>query len=576
MISIWKRWTGRVSSTFTRTPSKAKAVRRRAHLRPVALVGVVVMALAACSGGGGADAENSAQTKDTLRIALSSFGNEQLDIVEEAGQVASNILLPMYDSLLEIGKDSSIQPGLAESWNTSEDGLTWTFKIRDGVQFHGGYGELTARDVVFSIKRWMDPASQSTEGPTLREKIKSLDAPDDRTVVIKTNGVQVDLAYYFAPQQANSGTVMSEKYLTEGGTSGFAAQNAKMNEKPIGTGPFQFVSRQRGQKVVFEAVSNHWRAKPAMKRLEFLLVPEPATQVAMLQSGQADIIEATSENVESIESSGNEVRSIKDAMGIALLFTGTYRPPAQKKATSDANVRHALSMAIDRKTILKQVLGGHGTMPDTPFDTVASSSAIDPDHYKKIAAEWQRYDPEAAKKMLADAGYANGFDGVKMITFTRPGAAFLPQLGEIIASQWAEVGVKTPIVAIDYGNFRPHFVQTKDSDTFNAGDVSPYNQATRFEAVDLLRTYYQDDEGFIRAVRNPDLDALIRKAAAEQDEEARTELVSQAFDIVHAEWTIVPLFRVDALYGVNSETVGAWHTFPGWGFLGRMIETIEP
>jgi peptide/nickel transport system substrate-binding protein len=542
---------------------------RRKPLRPLALVVAGVMAFAAC--GGDNSKENVSQaagpTKDTVRIALSSFGNEQLDPLASGGQNFANVLLPMYDSVLELGEDGTRKAGLAEKWETSEDGLTWTFHLRKGVQFHDGWGEATARDVVFSIKRWMDPAGQAADGVTLAQKIESIEASDDYTVVVHTKGVQVDLAYYFGPHQVTTGIVFSEKYLTEKGGPDFASQNKLMNERPIGSGPFRFVSQTKGQKIVFQRVENHWRAKPAMKTIEFLLVPEPTTQVAMLKSGEADIIELGADNAKEIENAGYEVRSVKDAFAIGVAFPGTRRPPAANKPTTKVEVREALSYAIDRKTILETVFAGRGTLSDTPYDTVASTKNIDENHYKDIAQKWNTYDPTKAKQILAAAGYPNGFDGIKMFTFTLPGLGFLPQLGEIIASQWKEIGVTTAIVATDYGNYRPHWVQPKPNDPYNAGDVNPIGQIMRFETVDLLRTYYWS-KGVIPLVDDQRLDALLDQASAERDDAKREVLVSQAFDIAHANWTMLPLFRLDALYGVNSKEVGQWT-------MGRLLETIR-
>src|SRR5690606_27129834 len=110
-----------------------------------------------------------------------------------------NLLLPMYDTLLEIAPDGSLAPGLVAEWSVDDDGVTWTFKLRKGVQFHDGWGELTAADVLYSLERWTHPKSTVTESEALRQKIRDIVVVDDYTFQIITNGPQVDILYLLSP-----------------------------------------------------------------------------------------------------------------------------------------------------------------------------------------------------------------------------------------------------------------------------------------------------------------------------------------------------------------------------------------
>jgi peptide/nickel transport system substrate-binding protein len=544
--------------------------------RNVARLGaaLLLLATASCS----SSEQNNAGDQggaENITIALGSFGNEQLDPTMEVGASAANVLLPLYDSLLEIGTDGSLQPGLAEKWSVAPDGITWTFNVRKGVQFHEGWGEVTADDVKFSIERWQSEQAVAADSPNLRAKVDHVNVVDPYTVQVVTKGVQVDLPYMFAPQQNSSGMVFSKKYLTEKAGNDFAAQTKLLNEKPIGSGPFEFVSHKRGASVTYKAVDKHWRATPHVKQVTFVLVPEDTTRVAMLKNGEADIIEASGDDVADLKASGLEVRTVPDSQDISVTFTGTYRTPALNKPTAKPLVRQALSLAIDRETILKTIMNDQGGLPETPFDTIATTHDIDAAHYASWAEENNKYDPEQAKKLLADAGYPDGFGGIKMYSYTRPGAPFLPKIAEVVVSEWKQIGVQAEIVATDYASYREHKDRAKLDDPVLAGDVSVYNIQTRFEPIGVLDTYFNYTGGNVQFLMDPSLDQQINQIAGTADDAARQALVQQVFDRIDDTWVVLPLFHADALYGVNPKSVGKWQTFQGWPFFGRMLETIS-
>ncbi|MQA80509.1 MAG: hypothetical protein GEV10_18855 [Streptosporangiales bacterium] len=540
---------------------------------------VLCASLAACGGEGDGD---TGQGDSSITIALSTFGNEQLDPAMESRSQVLQLLLPMFDTILEIGTDGAVEPGLAESWKASEDGLSWTFKLRKGVQFHGGYGELTAEDVKFSLERWANPNGGNSESGTVAGAIDRVEVVDDYTFVIRTKGVRTDLPYLLAPHQSAVGIVFSKKYLTEAAGDDFEAQAKAMNEKPIGSGPFQFVSHTRGSSVTMKAVTKHWRRTPKVRQVEFLLVPEVSTQVSMLKSGDADIIEVSGDQADEVEAAGGglEVRSIPDALGVGFHVPGIYRPGAKDRKTQDVRVRQAMSLAIDRKAILQTLLGGRGDLPTTPWNTTEATADIDVEHFKSKYAETMAYDPGEAKRLLAEAGYPDGVDGITLDAFNRPGAANLPQLAEIIAAQWAKVGIDAKIRTQDYGNYRAHWspggpVSDLLDDDYNAGWPVVYSSTPRFEAYGAAITYLNYEEGPIGLLRDAELDEKISTINATTDEEKRRALATEIFDTADDAWVMVPLFNADFTYGVDTETVGEWTTYPGWAFFGRILETVE-
>jgi peptide/nickel transport system substrate-binding protein len=533
--------------------------------------------VAACSGNDTSTGPNtsSGKTASTLRIALSTFGNEQLDPGLQGRSDALSILLPMYDTILGIAPDGSVAPGLAEKWELAPDNVTWTLNLRQGAQFHDGWGPLTADDVKFSLERWASEEGNSTGSEELRQKIARIDVPNPSTVQIVTNGLQIDLPYYLAPHENSSGIVFSKKYLTEKAGPSFAAQSDLLNAHPIGSGPYRFVSHQRGANLIFEAIDNHWSVHPAARRLEYLLVPEASTRLAMLKNHEADIADVTNDQVADLESSGLQVRSVPDAQNVGLLFVGTFRPVAKDKPTADPRVRQALAMAVDRDTILKTVLDGRGSVATTPWNTLDSSLDINVPHFAPWADQNKTYDIDGAKRLLAEAGYPDGFSGLKMHAFTRPGAAFLPQLAQIVVSEWDKIGVKAEIVPTDYGSYREHWHLAKIDDTYNAADATIYATAPRFDALGALNTYFRYDHGSVQLLKDTAVDESLDEVAATSDGTKRTDEVSTTFDHVDDQWVASPMFNVDGLYGVNPATVGEWQTYPGWPVIGGMVKTLK-
>ena len=538
--------------------------------RLLAAAAIVALVATACSGPGN---EPEQQGSDTVRIATASFANDTLDPAIESRGIVLNNLLPMWDTLLEMGEDGSIVPGVATSWEANEDATTWTFELRDDVEFHNG-DMLTAADVKFSIERFIAPEAASTGSGPLRAVIESVEVVDDYTVVMHLSRPSVSLPYLLSPHENETGIIFPSKYMLEEGGPDFASQSALLEEAPIGSGPFRFVSRQRGDNIVYEAVEHHWRNTPTFTTLEYLLVPEAATQLAMLASGEADVVELAGDQIGEVEGQGFEVRRAPGSLGVSLQFTGTYRPAAADKPTADPRVREAISLAINRAEILETLLAGEGELPTTPWVTGTFSSDINPADWADWADDANAYDLDRARELLDEAGYPDGFSGINLFLYTRPGAPWAPAVGEIIAAQVAEIGVNLTIVPTDYGTYRDHYTNASDDDPYNAGDLTVFATSLRFAAGGALATYWLGDGGVVQLMKNADMDADIQQIDSIVDEADRIDLVRDVFETANESWLAPRLFDVNALWGVNAENVAPWTSFPGSPALGRVVETI--
>ena len=549
------------------------ARRRGASFAVASLVAFVLVAAGCTSAGPGAQGQLGGDD-GILTFAVADFENDSLDPTMETTTAIRSTKYLMWDALLEIGPNGEIAPGIAESWEMSDDGLSWTFKIRDGVTFHNGE-PLTADDVKFSLDRNRNDTAVGGSASLANEQIDSVEVIDDYTVEVHTKGPQPSLPYVLSPHESVAGIIEPKDYLLNEGGESFEEQRQLLERAPIGSGPFRFVERTPGDSMVFERVDNHWRQTPSVERVEVLRVTEEATQISMLQAGEVDVISISPDQAEPLEAAGLELRTVPQSNEIGLIFPAIWRDAAQGKPTANAKVRQALSLAIDRQAIVDSVLAGKASVKTTPFNTLPATSDIDEAAFTQWAAENNAYDPERARALLAEAGYPKGFDGIQFFTFPRPGTPALPQIAEIVAAQWAEVGVNVQLVPTDYSSYRPHFVNVDPQDTYNAGDANLWGTAPRFGVFGAFTSYVQYENGSAQPVRDPELDAMIARASSTMDDNERMSLVTQAYKRFLDQWVVIPIAVADTIYGVNPDTVGAWKTTAGYPFLNRTWETIQ-
>jgi len=510
----------------------------------------------------------------TVTFAVADFENDSLDPAMETTTAIRATKYLMWDALLEIGPNGEIAPGIAESWEMSADGLSWTFRIRDGVTFHNGE-PLTADDVKFSLDRNRNEAAAGGSSALANEQIDRVDVIDDYTVVVHTKGPQPSLPYVLSPHESVAGIIEPKDYLLNEGGESFEEQRQLLERAPVGSGPFRLAERTPGDSMVFERVDNHWRQTPSVERVEVLRVTEEATQISMLQAGEVDVISISPDQAEPLEAAGLELRTVPQSNEIGLIFPAIWRDAARGKPTANAKVRQALSLAINRQEIIDSVLAGKATLKTTPYNTLPATSDIDEAAFGEWATENNAYDPERARALLAEAGYPNGFDGIQFFTFPRPGTPALPQIAEIVAAQWAEVGVNVQLVPTDYSSYRPHFVNVDPQDAYNAGDANLWGTAPRFGVFGAFTSYVQYENGSAQPARDPELDAMIARASSTMDDNERKSLVTEAYKRFLEQWVVIPIAVADTIYAVNPDTVGEWETTAGYPFLNRTWETIK-
>ena len=508
--------------------------------------------------------------KGTLVFAVETLAAQTLDPILEGRPGNAIYQAAMYDSL--VGFDvvkGGLGPGVAEKWELSQDGLTWTFRIRPGQKFHNG-DPVTAHDAKFSLERQMAPQSLAAAAATLRKIIKSMEVPDDLTLLVHTDGPQIGLPASLSRAVAPEGAIMPKKYIETIGEEEF-------RKKPIGSGPWKFVRSVPGDRIEFEAVDyDHPRGKPHFKQLHILLVPEESTRVSMVRTGEAAIASIGPETMRSAKRGGLQVISVPGTMQALYQFWGAYRPEFKDNPIANPKVREALSLAIDRKQIIEHVMNDQASVP-YPFAAFAYTEYFNAEKWRKWADKAYRYDPAAAKKLLGAAGYPNGFE-LNFANTALPGTQFMVDVGTAVADMWTKAGIKVNIKTYEWGSFAP--LQRGDQGQI-AGMASMYRTVGR---PDMPWRYNggfgsTSEQHLLGDKENcpaecKEFDKIYAALLAERDAEKRTELTDRMVELVANTWIAVPIIEGMGYYAVNSKQVGQFAAIPGRHELGDVFERI--
>lgn len=508
--------------------------------------------------------------KGTLVFAVESLSGQTLDPILEGRPGNAVYQAVMYDSLVGFDLEKGgVGPGVAERWELSADGLTWTFHIRPGQTFHNG-DKLTAHDVKFSLERQMGPGSLAAAAATMKRSIKNIEVVDDLTVKVQTTSPQIGLPASLSRAVAPEGAIMPKAYIEKVGEEGF-------RKNPVGSGPWKFVRNVPGDRIEFTAVTTpHWRGRPQFKDLHILLVPEESTRVAMVRTGEAAIASIGPETMVGASRAGLEVLAVPGTMQAIFQFWGSYKPEVKDQPIAKARVRQALSLAIDRKQIIDHVMNGKARMP-YPFSTFGYTDYFSAPRWEKWAAEAYRYDPALAKKILAEEGYPNGFE-LKFANTALPGTQFMVDIGTAIADMWNKIGVKVTLKHYEWGSFAP--LERGDQAPL-IGWASMYRTAGRPDAPwryngafspDSTQRLLGDKDNCPETCQ--DFVKTYRALLSELDPAKRTALTDRMVELTADSWTIVPIIEGMGYYAINTKKVGQFNAIPGRHELGDVFERI--
>jgi len=358
---------------------------------------------------------------------------------------------PIFNRLVEFERGTTnIVPGLAESWDVSDDGLVYTFHLRKGVSFQSNdiftpTRAFNADDVVFSFSRQMDPENpyhgngESYEyfnGMDMPNLIKSVERVDDYTVRFTLNAPE-------APFIANLGMDFASIMSAEQADAMMAAGTPDLlDQMPVGTGPFQLVDYQKDAVIRYKAHESYWAGKAAIDDLIFAITPDASVRLAKLRAGECQIMPYPNPaDLDSIRADGSLQLLEQEGLNVGYLAFNTEKPPFD-----NALVRQALNMAVDKNAIIEAVFQGAGQAAKNPIPPTIWS-------YNDAVQDYP-YDPAKAKELLAEAGYPDGFStDIWAMPVQRPYNPDARRMAELIQADWAKVGVDAEIVSFEWGEY---------------------------------------------------------------------------------------------------------------------------
>ena len=500
----------------------------------------------------GAENESTAEVKgvdvDTTGYLVAALNADiQTADVQKTSkdyEVPFNIFDRLVD--VEVGTDgnSKIVPSLAESWDISDDGLEYTFHLRQGVKFHNG-NDFTAEDVAYTFHRML-----TVEGGVNTEFIDQIQGADELLAgetdtlegveVVDDYTIKVTLKEPFAGFLASissPGVSIYDSEATEAAGDQFGMDPAVT----VGTGPFEFSSWSFNNQLVLTRNEDYWKGASGLPGVVIKIIPDTETQSMMFESGELDILDLdyAADSVDRFTETYPDQIVQGPRVGIVYFTMNFNKEPFQ-----DVRVRKALQMSIDRQAILDALYGGRGQVEQGIFPH--GLIGFNPDQ------EEIKYDPEAAKALLAEAGYADGFD--MEIAADSSASDTMTMALEIVSDQLAEVGIRAEIKNYDESTW----LETRKSGelgSFMSTWSADYNDPDNF-----IYTFFGNEEKTkIRSINYPDTEVMERVAKARtivNEDERLAEYKALEEKIVHEDAAWVPMFSRLHLFAVSKRVQG--------------------
>jgi peptide/nickel transport system substrate-binding protein len=426
------------------------------------------------------------------------------------------IFYALHDALVKPMPGNPQAASLAESFQASADGLAYDFVLRKGVTFHNGE-PVTAEDVKFSFERYRGAAATS-----LRKRVSSVEVIDPRHVRFRLKEPWPDFMTFYGTPATGAGWIVPKKYVEKVGDDGF-------KKAPIGAGPYRFVSFTPGVELVLEAFEQYWRKVPVVKRLVFKVIPDEATRLAALKRGEVDVVYSIrGELAEELQRTpGLVLKPTVLPAPFWLVFLDQWVP---KSPWRDQRVRLAANLAIDRDALNRAETLGHSKV----------AASIIPSSFDFFwSPPKYAFDPDKAKRLLADAGYPDGFDAGHYYC-----DASYANVAEGVVNYLRAVGIRLDIVPLERAAFFAQFREKKLRNVVQAGSGAFGNAATRIEAFVAAGGAYVYGS-------YPDIDGLFREQAADTDRRRREATLQRAQQLMHEKAMFGPIWELGFLNGVG-------------------------
>ncbi len=488
---------------------------------------------------------------------------------------------------------------LVTGWELAPDLSSVTLNLRQGVEFHGGWGEMTAEDVAYNV----NDANAGTNPLSIHGQAGDMNAlfGSNPWEVVDTYTVKATFAAFnptWASRELNLGgesvAILSKKAIDDNGED-WAKEPGNM----MGTGPFEIVEWVPDDRIVTQALSSHWRKAAAVQNVTWLEIPEPDTKIALLRTGEVDMGQIPLARVGELKAQGFEVLAAGGrADEIGIMFGGNLwetnhainGDPLERQPLNQARrlpwlghpddaddmeqarkVRHALAMALDRELMNEQLNDGLG------WPTYITM-------FSPTAPEWQdkwniEYDPEGAEALLDEAGLPRkgGDDGIRfeIVIYGQPSPPTYASQAQAIAGMWDEIGVRTTALTHAYQIIRPSLVQRTITHPFlktcgESTSSAPWDWPRGIKMSSFSRG------GFSCAQEAPEVANWLREAQLEPDREKRVEINNQLADWMH-HWAFAPgVLAVPVTITINPKSIESWEMPRAFQASYRAPENIVP
>jgi Bacterial extracellular solute-binding proteins, family 5 Middle. len=497
--------------------------------------------LAACSGDSdktGKDGGSGGKGKEKSELVFGRGGDStSLDpgatTEGEAFKVTENI----FEKLINFGEQNTeLVEGLATKWEVSDDGLVYVFQLRQGVKFHDGT-DFNAEAVVINFKRWMDGNAGKT-GDEIPFPYFASQFGDNIEKVEATGEYEVTFTLKNPQSTFLKNLAMSPFAITS--PAALEKYGDKINENPVGTGPYKFVEWRRNDRIVLEKFQDYWNPEyPKIDRLIFRSIPDNSARVNALLTGEVDLIDGINySDVKTIEGQKDLQIFTRPSMNVAYVGLTVNRKPLDNKL-----VRQALNHAVDKNAIIEAFYEGYAIPAVNPMPPVIAG-------YNDAISDYE-YDLEKAKQLLAEAGYPDGFEiELWAMPVPRPYMPDGQKVAEAIQASWAKIGVKAKIVSFEWATYLEK-TAAGEADAFMLGWTGDNGDADNFLYVLLDKdnigtnnyTYYSNDE----------LHDILIQAQREVDGDKRNALYRQAQEIIKEDAPWIPLVHSQPLLAGRSD-----------------------
>src|SRR5262245_26665195 len=503
---------------------------RRDFLKKSAALGVSALAAPYIRG------NSYAASRDRVTIYSNTVADSTHPYKQSSGSIYGNwqhVLEPLVE--LDYAKKDWVGV-LAESWQFQDK--RWVFKLRKGIRFHNG-APLTSKDVVYSVEQMRDEKNGSLQAPNFKD-VSEIQTPDDQTVIFVT---KQPLAIFL--DRLRNRFIVSKVAGDKFGDQWI--------QNPIGTGPYKFVGFQRGGNLVFTRNDDYWGGKAGIKDIVFRKVTEDGARLAALESGQADFInDVPVHEVARLQRHPRvRVDRIEGLEMYFLMMNVAYKPFDNKL------VRQAVNYCVDAPSIVKNIFDGLGYPTPGPVGTQVVGADPKLKRYP--------YDPQKAKQLLTQAGYANGCD--VQLYYSAGRYPKDKEVCQVVAAQMVKGGFRVELISQEWALFwGPEGV--------NGGKLPFYynNRGSLTDADTLYDQYFRTGTTKRCNYSNPEFDKIIDEEQKIADNKKRIALLQQAGKILMEDAPFVPLYNLAAIYGAAKNL--AWKMRPDEKVLGWDMKII--